>query len=146
MTRVLFFLISVALGCGAPADPVKGYEAVWRANCDAVVECVEQAPEEDWDWIQERADSCAVSGETDPVWADTVRAGVEEGRIQYDQDLATECLKAYRKIDCIFMWDSPVNDSCDTYLTGQVECDAACSIHEECSTGVCQGGLCDCGT
>ena len=144
MKHWLIGLCILGLGCGAPADPVKAYEAIWRANCDAVVECVETSPEEDWAWIQQRADECAVAGETDEVWGNAVRESVEAGRIAYDQDLATQCLKFYRDIDCIFMWDETVSDACAQYLTGQLECAAECSIHEECASGVCRGNLCDC--
>ena len=145
MKHSLFGLCLLSLGCvGAPADPVKGYEAVWRANCDAVVECVETSPEEDWDWIQQRADECAVAGATDEAWGTALRDAVEAGRIVYDQDMATQCLKFYRKIDCIFMWDEKVSDTCAEYLAGQVECAAECSINEECTSGVCRGNLCDC--
>jgi len=146
MKRGWIGLSLVTLSCGAPSDPVKGYEAVWRANCKAVVECVDQSAEEDWDWIQQRADECAVAGETDEKWGNAVRLAVKEGRIVYDQDMATECLKFYRKIDCIFMWDEAVAGSCAEYLAGQVECEASCSIHDECSSGVCRGNLCDCST
>jgi hypothetical protein len=142
----MYMCVTLLVACGAPADPVKGYEAVWRANCEAIVECVEQAPEEDFEWIEQRAQDCATTGELDAQWAASVRLGVDEGRITYDQDLATECLKSYRKIDCIFMWDDPVSTYCDDYLQGQLECDAMCSIHEECSSGVCRGNTCDCST
>ena len=131
MTRWLLLFCLVPVACGAPADPVKGYQKIWRANCDAVAECVEQAPEEDWDWIQTRADECAVAGEVDEAWAESVRTAVDEGRIIYDRDLAKDCLKAYKDIDCTTMWDESMLDACAKYLAGQLQCDETCSIHEE---------------
>jgi hypothetical protein len=146
MKRAYLCLSVGVMACGAPSDPVGAVEAVWRANCKAVVDCVEEAPEEDWEWIQERADECAVSGEMDEGWGDLVRVAVEAGRIVYDRDLATQCLKFYRNNDCIFIWDEGVSDSCGLYLVGQMACDDSCSLNEECASGVCRGQLCDCST
>jgi hypothetical protein len=144
MNRKLLAILLCGVACGPPADPVKAYEVVWRASCDKVVECVDEAAEPTWDWVQTRLDECAASGTTDESWAASVRSGVESGAIIYDRDEAKACLDAYKESDCIFFWEAPPNPSCEDYLRGTVECAEACEVHEACESGVCRAGLCDC--
>ena len=147
MSLFVFLLTPLtALACGAPSDPVKGFQAVWRANCDAIVTCVDQAPEEDWDWIQIRADECVDGGGVDPQWAESIRLGVDEGRILYNRDAAKSCLQFYKEAECATIWDEPVSSDCGSYLLGTLACDSNCSVNEECESGVCRGMQCDCST
>jgi len=141
-----FILLSVFIwgGCGAPVDPVKGYTSIWESNCDALERCANLAPEEDWDWANQRLADCASTIQTDETWSVMFREAVELGNVTYDRSTAKACMKENKSISCGEFWTEFDTDTCGDVFVGQLGCGVECSIHQECASSVCRGNLCDC--
>ena len=145
MQRFVIWGVCLWVGCGVSTDPVKGYTQIWESNCDAVSRCEAQAPEEDWAWADQRLTECMAAPQIDEIWASTLRDAVDTGRVFYDRSIAKQCIKENKSILCDSFWETQDEYSCNDVLVGQVGCGEACTIHQECGSGVCRGNLCDCG-
>lgn len=144
MQRFILAGVCGLIGCGVPADPVKGYTSIWESNCDAVERCASQAPEDDWAWADERLSVCSSVMAADENWSMMFREAVELGRVVYDRSSAKQCIKENKTMSCSEFWNATEGGGCGDVFVGQLDCSEECSIHQECASGVCRGNLCDC--
>jgi hypothetical protein len=125
-------VLVLVVGCGLDLDEYQA--AQLDAHCGYLVRCGA---------ISTVAD-CRSHFRRNAPDSPNIAAGVDAGKLRYDEDAAQDCIDAYGALSCDTTKQSGgALDACDRVLTGTVADGGSCAFDLECSSTYCSVPVCE---